>query len=217
MQLGAVVKRPSRPLGAVIAVHGSGVTRHDQRSAFIADRLADAGICVMIVDLLSAVEARDRHNVFDADMQAARLIAASKSLRAQAEIAGLPLGYLGSGIGASVVLETAARSPECVSAVVVHGRPDAARFWLTRVRAPTLFIADSSPRGEQRFTADALGQMSGEKALIRVLSPGHCFAEPEVVTQVAEHARRWFVDHFTSGKGRCGDASVAAKAVVTRG
>jgi hypothetical protein len=78
----------------------------------------------------------------------------------------------------------------------VQGRADAAAFWLPRVVAPTLVIADASPCSERRIAEDTYDRLGGTKKLVRVATEGHCFSEPDAMAQVARHAQRWFVHHF---------------------
>jgi len=212
VELCAVLEEAGDALGTVVLVHGSGVTCRDGRNGFIASRLVDAGLCVVRLDLLAESEAHDRHNVFDADLQARRLLDVTAWLRSRPDMRGLPLGYLGSGIGASVVLETAGRAPERVSAVVVQGRADAARFWLPRVVAPTLVIADAHPRGETVVGEATYESLGGERKLVRVSTPGHCFAEREAMSQVAHYAQRWFLQHFAVDMARTRARQAAADA-----
>lgn len=198
VELCAVIEdaRARDALGTIILVHGSGTTRHDAPNRFIARVLADAGFHVMRLDLLAESEAHDRHNVFDADLQAERLLDVTAWLGSRPLMRASPVGYLGTGIGAIVVLETAARAPASVSAIVVQGPTDAARFWLPRVAAPTLVIADANPRGGLSISEGAYHGLSSAKELVRVATPGHCFTEPEAIVQVARHAQQWFVRHF---------------------
>ena len=75
VDLCAVLEETGDPIGTVVLVHGSGITRHDERNRFIASRLTDAGLCVVRLDLLAESEAHDRHNVFDADLVDRRRLA----------------------------------------------------------------------------------------------------------------------------------------------
>src|SRR5690349_8332389 len=56
-------------LGVVVVVHGSGVTRRERRNDTVARRLENVGFATLLVDLLEEAETRDRHNVFDVEMQ----------------------------------------------------------------------------------------------------------------------------------------------------
>jgi putative phosphoribosyl transferase len=151
------------------------------------------------VDLLGDSEGADRHNVFDVDLQTTRLLQVTAWLSGQADMENVPLVYFGDGIGASVVLEAAARQPSRASAIVVRGgRPDVAAFWLPRVTAPTLFIVDGSDATVQRQAECCCRQLRCEKEIVIVESPGHLFCEREAIEEVGQHARRWFLKHLVA-------------------
>ena len=69
--------------GLVLFAHGSGSSRLSQRNRFVADRLHDVGLGTLLFDLLSDDEARDRENVFDTELLAVRLLAATRWIRQQ--------------------------------------------------------------------------------------------------------------------------------------
>ena len=179
-------------------MHGSGTTRHDPQNEFVAHRLQRGGLGTLLVDLLEDYETRERHNVFDVDMQAQRLVEVVRWLRAaEPGCERLPTGYFGTGVGAGVVLIAAARAPELVHAVVSRGgRPDTAVEWLPRVKAPTLFIADEAGVVPD-WVAAAHQACTAEKEMVYVASPSHLYKEPEAIEAVAQHAERWFARHLS--------------------
>ncbi|HYX63646.1 MAG TPA: hypothetical protein VE935_05445 [Burkholderiales bacterium] len=187
---------PKSARGVAVFVHGSGTTRRDAQNELVARRLERAGIGTLLVDLLEDYEARERHNVFDVDMQAQRLVEVVRWLRDEPRCAALPVGYFGAGVGTGVALIAAARSPELVSAIVSRGgRPDTAGEWLHRVKAPVLFIADE--RGVAPDWVDAAHRAcAAQKELVFVASPSHLYREPEAIEAVAQHAERWFARHL---------------------
>ncbi len=181
----------------VVFVHGSGTTRHDPQNELVARRLQGRGLGTLLVDLLDDDEARERHNVFDVDMQAQRLVDVVRWLRAvEPHCESLPVGYFGGGVGAGIVLIAAARAPELVRAVVTRGgRPDTAGDWLARVKAPALFIADETGIAPD-WVAAAFGACTAEKERVIVDSPSHLYKEPEAIEAVAQHAGQWFARHL---------------------
>jgi dienelactone hydrolase len=188
---------PKKARGIAVFVHGSGTTRRDPQSEFVARRLERHGVGTLLVDLLEDYETRERHNVFDVDMQAQRLVEVVRWLRAEPRCAALPLGYFGAGVGTGVVLIAAARVPELVSAIVSRGgRPDTADDWLSRVQAPTLFIADERGAAPDWVEA-AFRACAAEKELVLVPSPSHLYKEPEAIEAVARHTERWLARHLT--------------------
>jgi pimeloyl-ACP methyl ester carboxylesterase len=191
-RVAARVQRAEQPHGTVLFVHGSGVDRHDRRNQFVADRLRCAGFDTVLLDLLEPYEAIECGNVFDIDLQAARLEAALERLKHKRPL-HTPLGYFATGVGAGVALLAAAKRPEDVAAIVSRsGRPDTALFWLPKVRAPTLLIVD----GPDHCNRKALEQLTVEKELAVVPSASHFFREPGALDAVAHHALRWFSRHL---------------------
>lgn len=199
---------PKSARAVTVFVHGSGTTRRDAQNEFVARRLERAGIGTLLVDLLEDYEARERHNVFDVDMQAQRLVEVVRWLHAEPRCAALPAGYFGAGVGTGVALIAAARSPELVSAIVSRGgRPDTAGEWLHRVKAPVLFIADERGVSPDWVNA-AYRACTAEKELVFVPSPSHLYKEPEAIDAVAEHAERWFALHLMEIKPSRADSGM---------
>lgn len=188
---------PKKAPAIAVFVHGSGTTRHDPQNEFVAHRLQRHGFGTLLVDLLEDYETQERHNVFDVDMQAQRLVEVVRWLRAaEPHCETMPLGYFGGGVGAGVALIAAARAPELVQAIVSRGgRPDTAVEWLPRVKAPTLFIADEAGVLPD-WVAAACQACTAEKEMVSVESPSHLYKEPEAIEAVAQHAERWFARHL---------------------
>src|SRR3954451_39696 len=71
---------PARAVGVVLFAHGSGSGRHSPRNRRVAERLREAGLATLLVDLLTeqeeAADARSAHLRFDIDLLAGRLIGA---------------------------------------------------------------------------------------------------------------------------------------------
>ncbi|HET7198781.1 MAG TPA: hypothetical protein VFI86_08955 [Burkholderiales bacterium] len=206
LRLRAELHLPRKAQAAALFVHGSGTTRHDARNELVARRLRRAGFATLLVDLLDECETRERHNVFDVEMQAQRLVEMVRSLRAaEPRWRDLRLGYFGAGVGAGVALVAAARAPELVGAVVSRGgRPDTATDWLPRVRAPTLFIADESGVAPD-WVAAAFNACRAEKQQVLVESASHLYREPEAIDAVARHAERWFTRHLVPRAAHLGE------------
>ncbi|MDP9464747.1 MAG: phosphoribosyltransferase, partial [Actinomycetota bacterium] len=118
---------PPSPIGTVVFAHGSGSSRHSPRNRWVAERLHNAGLATLLLDLLTPQEARLRENVFQVQMLADRLRVATDAVRSVPEVAGLPIGYFGASTGAAAALYAAA-DPTADIAVIVSrgGRPDLA-------------------------------------------------------------------------------------------
>ncbi len=139
---------PREPQGVVAFAHGSGSGRFSPRNQFVAQKLQDAGLTTLLIDLLEEDETQDRRNVFDIELLADRLGAATHWLVLDPETRDLRLGYFGASTGAAAALVAAARRPESVAAVVSRGgRPDLA--W------------DDLPDVDRPHTADRRGTRRG--------------------------------------------------------
>jgi dienelactone hydrolase len=150
-----------------------------------------------LFDLLDEQEAEDRRNVFDIELLAQRLEEAADWLQRQGEAAALPLAFFGASTGAAAALIAAARQPEHVAAVVSRGgRPDLARAYLGRVRAPTLLIVGGWDEPVIELNRQALALLQCEKQLKIVPAATHLFAEPGALEKVAQLAAEWFQQHI---------------------
>jgi pimeloyl-ACP methyl ester carboxylesterase len=189
---------PREPRGVVVFAHGSGSSRHSPRNRFVAEVLQAAGLGTLLFDLLTDAEERDRANVFDIDLLAARLAGVTGWLRSARGAAGLPVGYFGASTGAGAALRAAADPGVDVFAVVSRGgRPDLAGEALRRVSAPTLLIVGSRDDVVLDLNRQAAAQVPGECEVVVVDGATHLFEEPGTLEQVALLARQWFTDHLT--------------------
>jgi putative phosphoribosyl transferase len=179
----------------VVFVHGSGLDRHDCRSAALASLLYGAGFSTAAIDLLDEREVRERHNVFDVELQGERLDEALAWLRRHFP---MPIGLFGAGVGAGVALVAAAHAhPHARAVVCCNGRPDTASAHLQAVTVPTLLIvAERDPWNEL-----ALERLGGEKALHVVPRPSAPFAAEEL-KNIADLAGGWFARHLKSTSGK---------------
>ena len=103
---------PEPASGVVVFAHGSGSSRHSPRNRFVAGVLQRSGLGTLLLDLLTPAEERDRGNVFDIELLAGRLAAATRWLRARDDAADCRFGYFGASTGAGAALWAAAdRAP----------------------------------------------------------------------------------------------------------
>jgi putative phosphoribosyl transferase len=186
---------PERAAGIVVFSHGSGSSRHSPRNQFVATELNNAGLGTLLFDLLTEEEEADRDNVFDTELLASRLLAATRWLRDRHD---LPIGYFGASTGAAAALWAAAGPGAAIAAVVSRGgRPDLAAPRLPDVTAPTLLIVgghDDLVLHLNRRAQDRLVRC--ENRLDVVPDATHLFEEPGALQQVADRAREWFTDHM---------------------
>lgn len=201
-QLPADILEPAHPTGIVILVHGSGTSRNSSHNLLLGHELGKVGLATLLVDLLDEYEIHDRHNVFDVELLAERLIETVRWVRAQPQLGGLPIGLCGHGIGATTVVLAAAREPSGVSAVVASaGRPDVVQFWLPRVQAPTLLIVGAWDSSALAGNQLAFEMLESAKQLVIVPHAGHLFEEPGTIGMAARHARRWLAHYLSMVQG----------------
>jgi putative phosphoribosyl transferase len=188
---------PEGASGIVVFAHGSGSSRHSPRNRFVAAALNRARLGTLLFDLLTPAEEMDRANVFDIDLLARRLTAATSWLKSQPEALGLPVGYFGASTGAAAALWAAAEPDADIAAVVSRGgRPDLAKPRLGRVHTPTLLIVGGHDHTVLRLNRRAQSQMVCKNHLAVVPGATHLFEEPGALAEVSLLARDWFVDHL---------------------
>jgi len=192
---------PMDPTGIVLFAHGSGSGRLSPRNNFVAQALCDDGLATLLFDLLTVEEARDRRNVFDIELLARRLLMATAWVRQDAETRDLPIGYFGASTGAAAALVAEAAHEGPVAAIVSRGgRPDLAGQALSAVEAPTLLIVGGDDVEVLALNRAALAALRCAKQLVIVPGATHLFEEPGTLEAVVEHARGWFLKHFTDAR-----------------
>ena len=193
---------PGSPAGLVVFAHGSGSSRLSTRTRQVATALNERHLATLLFDLLTPGEESDRSNVFDIELLAGRLLAATRRVAGDPACSGLPLGYFGASTGAAAALCAAAELGDRIGAVVSRGgRPDMARRCLPEVAAPTLLIVGGNDRAvlELNQTAARALRSPGEIAVI----PGatHLFGEPGALDEVSRLAGDW-LSRYLAGPDR---------------
>ena len=192
---------PMDPTGIVLFAHGSGSGRLSPRNNFVAQALCDDGLATLLFDLLTVEEAHDRRNVFDIELLARRLLMATAWIRQDAETHRLPIGYFGASTGAAAALVAEAAREGPIAAIVSRGgRPDLAGRALSAVEAPTLLIVGGDDVEVLALNRAALAALRCAKQLVIVPGATHLFEEPGTLEAVVEHARGWFLKHFTDAR-----------------
>jgi putative phosphoribosyl transferase len=198
VELAADIMLSAASRGIVVFAHGSGSGRTSPRNRYVAERLHDAKLGTLLVDLLTpeeqTVDADSAELRFDIPMLSKRLAAVVRwSAMWQKSV-----GLFGASTGAAAALNAAAELPDLVRAVVSRGgRPDLALLSLTRVVSPTLLIVggrDPAVLDLNRTAYDAL--KTPAKALEVVPGAGHLFAEPGALEEVGRLATTWFERHL---------------------
>jgi len=134
-----------------------------------------------------------------------RLVAASRWVRTQPELAELPIGYFGASTGAGAALVAAAALGDPVGAVVSRGgRPDLAGRVLSDVRAPVLLIVGGHDQLVLELNREARSHLQSPSQLAVVPGATHLFEEPGALEQVSQLAGDWFQRHLIPVTGRVG-------------
>ncbi|MBS0410281.1 MAG: erythromycin esterase family protein, partial [Proteobacteria bacterium] len=190
---------PAEARGVVLFAHGSGSSRMSPRNRAVAEDLNRRGFATLLLDLLTEAEADDRHNVFDIDLLAQRLVQAVEWIELHPDLGALPLGLFGASTGAGAALKAAAGLGRRVQAVVSRGgRPDlAGEADLPRVTAATLLIVGGDDRGVIALNEAALSALTCDKRLELVPGATHLFEEPGTLEAVMRLAGAWFEARLT--------------------
>ncbi|MFK4296804.1 putative phosphoribosyl transferase [Arthrobacter sp. GAS37] len=191
---------PRSTAGVVVFAHGSGSGRRSPRNRFVATTLQRAGLGTLLLDLLSPGEELNRANVFNIQLLARRLIAATGWLGRRPDTASCSVGYFGASTGAGAALWAAADLGEKIGAVVSRGgRPDLAGARLALVRAPTLLIVGSADHRVLELNRRAQAVMGCPNRLDLVPGATHLFEEPGTLEAAAILAVDWFVEYLPRG------------------
>jgi putative phosphoribosyl transferase len=183
--------------GVVVFAHGSGSSRQSPRNRFVAGVLNEVSLGTLLFDLLTPAEEVERSNVFDIDLLATRLSAATDALAQRPETAELPIGYFGASTGAAAALAAAATPGARVRAIVSRGgRPDLAGSLLPKVRAPVLLVVGGEDTTVLRLNREAAQGLECPHRIEVVPGATHLFEEPGTLEQAAGLARDWFQQHL---------------------
>ena len=189
---------PENCQGVVLFAHGSGSSRHSPRNRFVAERLQEAGLATLLMDLLTEeeelTEMYTAYLRFDIGLLAERLVTATDWLTQDIHTAGLPIGYFGASTGGGAALVAATKRPDRIRAVVSRGgRPDLAGDALPAVRAPTLLIVGGNDGVVIGLNREAVARLGSPVKRIEII-PGasHLFEERGKLEQVAGLATDWF-------------------------
>jgi dienelactone hydrolase len=190
---------PPAARAIVLFAHGSGSGRHSTRNNFVAERLGQAALATLLLDLLTeeeeAIDEQTAELRFDIPLLTERLVAATEWTSGQPALRHLPVGYFGASTGAAAALAAAARVPGVTAVVSRGGRPDLAGAALPHVCAATLLIVGGDDHEVLALNRKALRQLRCEAKLEVVPGATHLFAEPGTLEQVASLAADWFAAH----------------------
>lgn len=193
LELAGSLDVPEGTRGVVVFAHGSGSSRLSPRNRMVAETLHRAGLATLLFDLLTPDEADRRQNVFDIELLAGRLSAATDWL-CERQGDALPVGYFGASTGAAAALVAAAGRDDVRAVVSRGGRPDlAGPAALERVGAATLLIVGGNDPVVLEMNQLARTRLGGESDLVVIPGATHLFEEAGALEQVARLASDWFV------------------------
>ena len=187
---------PENAKAAVIFAHGSGSSRHSPRNKYVAETLNHAGLATLLIDLLTVeeevVDIGTAEYRFNVGLLANRLVAATNWAVNDHRLKNLPIGYFGASTGAAAAFVAAAESERIGAVVSRGGRPDLAREYLDKVKAPTLLIVGEFDRDVIELNKTAAEMMRAPVEIRIVPGATHLFEEEGALEEVAACAREWF-------------------------
>lgn len=181
---------PADPKGFIIFASSRDLMRIDRRQIDLSEALNKRGLGTLLFDLVETTDlAEDERNV---GLLAARLIGATGWSRKQWGVSGLPLGYIGSGLGSAAALSAAAALVPRVRAAASHGgRPDLAGEAMEAVQAPALLLADAEKPREVAAARAAAAHLPGPHRVHQIRSgaaqPGNWAATPAICRWMEWH------------------------------
>lgn len=197
-----IVRIPSKAQGLVLIAHATTSYIDNLSTTYIADRLQQAGLGTLVIDLLTPVEAAYPQSCFDIKLLTERLEAATSWLAAKPRTRSLSLGYLTEGSGTAAALYAAAALKPAIKAIVsCSGRPDLAMAALPQVDAPTLFIAGDEDEAIARINQRTSHLLAGDVDVQVIPGAADLFREP-VIEEVTRLARSWFRHHLRAKRAR---------------
>jgi len=188
---------PSDAQGIVLFAHGAGSNCNSSRNNFVADKLRNAGLATLLIDLLTPeekeIDKRTREIRFDIDRLAKRVTGTVDWLEKNEITKGLRIGVFGSSTGAAGALIAAAKRSDKVETVVSRGgRVDMAEGFLGEVTVPVLCIVGGRDIQVLSMNRQAIEKMETDTELKVIEGAGHLFEEPGALDQVAKLTVDWF-------------------------
>lgn len=188
---------PTRSGGLIVFAHGSGASRLSSRHQCVARSFRRQGLGTLLFDLLTqeeeCLDSVTGAILFDIELLAERLIAATHWIGRQAATRHRKIGYFGTSTGGAAALVAAAHRNSAASAVVVHGaRPDLAGDHLPMVASPTLLILGDSDALMLALNQEAYARLNCPKQMVIIPESTNQFSEPGKLEQMAAHSSQWF-------------------------
>lgn len=187
---------PGDARGMVLFTPGGG-SWFRRRSRHVAAKMCDAGLGVMLAELITPVEAERGTIELEGGPLSSRVTALIDWVAQYRYAEGLGLGVYGTSTAVTPVLIATAARPYAVQAVVTRGgRPELAGRQLERIHPPTLLIVGGNDVPGLARARATLQRLPAERCLKIVSGASHLFNEPGTVEQAAILAREWFLLHL---------------------
>jgi putative phosphoribosyl transferase len=201
---------PDVPRGLALVAHTSGTDRWDPRERRLVAALRTHHLAALRLDLLtsdeSALNAMTRRPHVDIALLAKRLVAAMDWAVRQAQFATVPMGFVGTGLGAAAVLAAAASRPHAMYAVVlVDGRPDAVTGPVDGIHAPTLLIAGRDNTEIVAMNEHVLTRLRCQKRLELLDGVSNVLEQQHSLDDAARLTAEWFGRFLGPAGGQMND------------
>lgn len=205
--LGADAIVPGNAQGLVLFVPGGG-SWFRRRSRHVAGQMCDAGLGVVLAELITPGEAERGSIETEGGPLASRVTALIDWVARYRHAQGLSIGVYGTSTAAAPVLTAAAALPDTIRAIATRGgRPDLAGQYLNRIYQPTLLIVGGDDAPALTCARETLQQLSGPADIKVVPGASHLFSEPNTLENAACLARRWFLQHLRPAS-QCGARTI---------
>ena len=186
--------------GMVLFVQGIGSGRFSPRNKYIAEKLNDAGVSTLLIDLLTPSERsviRDRDQQSKLNWLYARLDRVVDWLRKHNDTAESAIGLFAGNTAAAAGLKIAANRAQQISAVVSwSGHPALVLESLPDIKAPTLLIAGAYDQPIIDENRDAAEHFRTTCYLEIITDTGHELKEPRKRDELATLCKDWFLQHL---------------------
>jgi len=186
--------------GMVLFVQGIGSGRFSPRNKYIAEKLNDAGVSTLLIDLLTPSERsviRDRDQLSKLNWLYARLNRVVDWLLQHKDTAGSHLALFASNTGAAAGLKIAADRAQQISAVVSwSGHPGLALDSLPTIQAPTLLIAGAYDQPIVDENREAAEHFRTTCYLEIITDTGHELKESRKRDELAALSKDWFLKYL---------------------
>lgn len=195
--LDAELSVPQGAKGLVIFAHGSGSSRLSPRNRFVAQKLRQASLATLLVDLLTEEEDTNYETRFDIRLLTERLAAITDWASHNEQTKDLAIGYFGASTGAAAAMLAAETAGDAVKALVLRGgRVDLGAEAAESLHCPTLLIVGQEDYGVLEANEEVFFRLGCKKELAVIPKATHLFEEPGALDRVAQLASKWFQQYL---------------------